>query len=300
MNSEQIQQLNERFAIAGLARIEAGKGNLPRVAITTPAAEAHVYLHGAHLTHFQPRGQRPVLFLSSTSAFEPGKPIRGGVPICFPWFAERPGDPNAPMHGFARTLPWTLTALQREGDLAGVELQLESNDTTRRHWPHNFEARLRVTLTDDLTIELLVTNTGAERFTFEQALHSYFTVGDVRQIEVTGLAGASFVDKNDGGKRKTIGDEPIRFPGPFDALFEDTQSTCTIIDPLFGRRIVVRKGCSSTTIVWNPGSHGKQFTDLPDNERHNFVCVETANARGNAITLAPGEMHGMAASISLE
>jgi glucose-6-phosphate 1-epimerase len=295
-----IDQLNQRFALENLARIESGQGRLPRISITTPAAEAHIYLHGAHVTHYQAKNQRPVLFVSSTSFFEPGKPIRGGVPICFPWFAERAGDSLAPMHGFARTSTWQLQSISRNGDEVQAALSLHSSETTRAQWPHEFEAVLRVAVGAQLRMELQIANTGTKPFTFEEALHSYFAVGDVRQVAVTGLAGAAFIDKNAGGQTRIIGDDPIRFQEPFDALVENTTATCTIADRLLGRRIVVAKEHSQTTVVWNPGSHGKQFNDLPDNERHDFVCIETANARGNAVTLGPGEKHVMIARAGIE
>ena len=126
-----IEELNRRFLIPDVARFEAGRGGLTRLAVTAPAAEGHLYLHGAHVAHFQPRGFGPVLFLSAKSFFEMGKAIRGGVPVIFPWFGPREGGGEGPMHGLVRTTEWTVAEVRQAGDGVAVTMTLTSSDPTR-------------------------------------------------------------------------------------------------------------------------------------------------------------------------
>src|SRR5262245_65554156 len=139
-----LDSLNERFAIAGVLKFEAGSGGLVRAAVAGRSAEGHVYLHGAHVTHYRPAGQRPLLFLSERSQFAGGKAIRGGVPVIFPWFGARAGHPEAPDHGFARTREWAVESVEPASDgTVAVTLALEADDATRQTWPHEFRGRHR-------------------------------------------------------------------------------------------------------------------------------------------------------------
>ena len=287
--------------IPDLARFEPGTGGLTRLAITSPLAEAHIYLHGGHVTHFQPRGQSPVLFLSARSFFESGKPIRGGVPVCFPWFAAHATRPEAPAHGFARTMPWEVESLSVDGDQTILAvLRLAANDETRAHWPHDFVLRHHIVIGRHLTMMLEVENTSREPFTCEAALHTYLAVADARAAAVTGLENAAYRDKTDGLKTKTQPAEPIRFAGETDRIFENTRAACALDDPAGTRRITVEKSGSATTIVWNPWiEKAAAMQDFGDDEWPRMACIETANAAANAMTLAPGAKHAMRAVISI-
>jgi len=288
--------------IPGIASFEAGEGGLIRLAVRSSLAEAHVYLHGAHVSHFQPAGvAAPVLFMSRKSFFAPGKPIRGGVPLIFPWFGGRAGFPSAPSHGFARNLEWQIESVAIEDDqIVTVALQLASNDQTRDAWPHDFILRYRVSIGHTLSMTLEVENTGSEPFTFENALHSYFTVGEVRETATSGLEGAEYMDKTDGLQRKKQPAEPIRITQETDRVFENTRKTCVLDDSGLKRRITVEKAGSETTVVWNPwAAKSAALADFGDDEWPHMLCIETANAGANAITLPPGERHAMRAVISV-
>lgn len=287
--------------IPGLARFEPGGGGLIRLAVTTPLAAAHVYLHGGHVTHFQPRGQPPVLFLSARSFFENGRAIRGGVPVCFPWFAARAGQPDAPMHGFARTMPWQVESLSVDGDQTVLAvLRLASDDTTRAHWPHDFVLRHHIVIGQRLSMMLEVENTSREPFTYEAALHTYLAVADIRTAAVTGLENAAYRDKTDGLQTKTQPAEPLRFTAETDRIFENTRASCVLDDPAGPRRIRVAKSGSATTVVWNPWSaRAAALKDFGADEWPRMACIETANAGANPITLAPGAKHSMRAILAL-
>jgi glucose-6-phosphate 1-epimerase len=297
-----IDSLNERFAVAGVLEFEVGSGGLIRAAIGGRAAEGHVYLHGAHVTHHRPTGRRPLLFLSERSQFASGKAIRGGVPVIFPWFGARAGHPEAPDHGFARTREWAVESVEHSNDgSVAVTLAFEDDDVTRRTWPHAFRVRHRVVFGARLEMTLEVENRSGNSFSFEEALHTYALVGDVAQASIDGLGGSVYIDKTDGMQRKTLASGPLRLNGTTDRVFLDTRSTCTVTDPVLARRIVVEKTGSATTVVWNPW-HEKASTmaDLGDDQWRSMLCVEAANAADNAVHLAGGERHAMRVVIGAE
>ena len=287
------------FQITDGIVFEDTPGGLVRVNIQTPLAQAQVYLQGAHVTQWQPAGEEPVLFLSRESHFSPGKPIRGGVPICFPWFGPRAERPDSPMHGFARTMEWELESLRRDSDgVVALYLTLASNAATRALWPHDFLIRHRLAIGAALMMTLEVHNTGEEPFTCEEALHTYLAVGDVREISVTGLEGASYLDKTDGFQTRTLGGERLRFAGETDRVFPNHRRPCAIADPVARRGITIDKTASDTTVVWNPWiEKAAAMADFGDDEWTQMLCIETANVGAHAITLGPGGQHWMQAVV---
>lgn len=269
------------------------------------ASERHgaavIYLHGAHLASWQPVGQAPVLFVSEKSAFDPAKPIRGGVPVCFPWFGPHASDPQAPMHGFARILPWTLTAARDTSEGITLTLSLKDDERTRASaWPHPFEATCTVALGASLELSLTVRNTGTTPVTFQEALHTYYSVKDVRQATVTGLEHTDYLDKTDKLARKNQGAMPVRITGETDRIYLSTTASCVIDDPGLGRKITVGKSGSDATVVWNPWiDKAKAMADFGDEEWPSMLCVETCNVGESAITLAPGASHTMTATVTV-
>ncbi len=284
------------------AVFEDGPGGLVRIAVSSPLAAAHVHLHGAHVTDFQPAGAEPVLFLSRASRFAPGTAIRGGVPVIFPWFGARAGESSAPVHGFARTAVWEVEALDAAADgTVTVVLRLTANDATRAHWPHDFVLRHRITIGAALAMALEVENVSTRPFVFEEALHTYLAVDDVREVSITGLAGVEYVDKVDAFARKAQGAAPIRITGETDRVYLDTGAACVLDDPRMQRRIAIAKDGSASTVVWNPWvAKAASLADLDDADWSRLVCIETANAADDAVTLAPGARHVMQARVGVE
>jgi glucose-6-phosphate 1-epimerase len=283
-------------------RIERGLGGLDRLVLEAAEGIAHVYLHGAHVTHFQPRGARPVLFLSRQSQFSggmPGRAIRGGVPLCFPWFGSKSGDPAAPSHGFARLLAWDVAEVTRDDrGRARASLRLTANDYTRRFFPHDFTATYTVTVDARLHLELTVQNEGPTPMVVEEALHTYFAVGDVRRVSIRGLERAPYVDKTEAFARKPAEGSPLAIARATDRAYPGARGDVTIEDPEWARSIVVTKAGSATTVVWNPWiENAKTMADLGDDEWTEMVCVETANAMDDALTMSPGAEHTMSAAI---
>jgi glucose-6-phosphate 1-epimerase len=295
-------ELANRFDIPGALRVEPQPGGLTRVAISTPAAEADLYLQGAHLANWKPRGQRPVLFLSPKSLFVPGKAIRGGVPIIFPWFGARSDGKPGPAHGFARTSEWTVESTkQREDGRVEITLALSNGDATRALFDAAFHLRFRVIVGSELEMELETSNPGKTPFTFEEALHTYLAVGDVQRSAVFALENTTFIDKTDGFKRKKLESEPMRIAKETDQVHLDTRAICTVWDPAWDRRITIEKSGSASTVIWNPWSDkSKSMSDMEADGWKQMLCVETANAADNAILLAPGASHKLSAKIRVE
>jgi glucose-6-phosphate 1-epimerase len=294
-----LQQLNDRFAIPGVAQIVPGNDGQPKIRITSVAASAEIYLHGAHLTSWIPAGAEEVLFLSSKAQYRDGKAIRGGVPICFPWFNAKADDPKAPSHGFVRTKTWELDSITHEGNAIAVALSTASDEATRKWWPYEFRAVQRITISSHLKMELIVTNTGTAPLSFQEALHTYYRVGNVRHVRLVGLDDVSYLDNTEGNIEKIqYGDNT--FDQRIDNAYLNTETELELTDPSLNRRILIGKQNSRNTVVWNPWAElAGGMADLGDEWPH-FVCVEAANIRANAVTLQPGEQHTMTAIIRVE
>lgn len=296
---ETIAELDARFGIAGLARVASGKGGLPRVVITAAGATGEMYLLGAEVTSWKPRGHEEVLFVSAASNWRDGRAIRGGVPVCFPWFGNKAGDPKAPAHGFVRAKPWKLDSIVRQGDGVMVSMSTASDPGTKQLWPAEFRLILRATFGAELTLELNITNTGSSPLEFEQALHTYFRVGDISQVRVRGLDGIHYLDKTDANREKTQQGD-VAIARETDSIYLDTAHAVELLDPVLRRRIQVSKQNSLATVVWNSWIvKAKATSDLGDEEWRQMICIETCNVAKHAVTLAPGAQHRMQAIVAV-
>lgn len=294
-----IEMLNERYAIPGIARIVAGEGGLARVQITAPAASAEIYLHGAQVTSWRPTGSEEVIFLSQKSHWEDGRAIRGGIPVCFPWFRAKADNPQAPAHGFVRTKSWELLSVKKENESVVVTLATGSDEASRQWWPYEVRVVHRITVGSELKLELIVTNTGAVPLQFEEALHTYYRVGDVEKIQVAGLDGAHYLDNMDGNREKLQSGD-VAMTGPTDNAYLNTRNALELIDPVLRRRIRIEKKNSLSTVVWNPWQSGaEKLADLGDDEWREMACVEASNILSCAVTLAAGEEHSLAVTMAV-
>jgi len=295
--AQTIAELDRRFSIPGIARVLAGNGGLPKVAVTSPAASGEMYLLGAEVTSWKPHRADEVLFLSAASKWADGRAIRGGVPVCFPWFGNKADDPKAPAHGFVRAKAWELESIAQAGDAVTVSMFTASDEAAKKMWPADFRLVYRASFGAELTLELEMSNTGAAPLRFEAALHSYFRVGDATQARVKGLDGVHYLDKTDANREKTqIGD--VVFAKETDSVYLDTSHAVELQDPALRRRIRISKENSRATVVWNPWTEkAKAMSDLGDDEWKQMVCVETCNVAKHAVNLAPGERHSMKAIV---
>jgi len=231
-NEARIAGLNELFAIPGVAQIVGGNGGFPRILIRTKTARAEIYLYGAQVTSWKPAGAEEVLFVSEKSYWEPGRAIRGGIPVCFPWFRGKADDPHAPSHGFVRTKEWQVESISAEpGDSVCVRLSTASDESTRHWWPFDFRLEYRITVGTSLRLELVVQNSGQTALRFEEALHTYFKVGDVGRVRVRGLDGVAYLDNRDGNREKTQPGDLI-LSRQTDNAYQDALGPVEVIDPL--------------------------------------------------------------------
>lgn len=295
-----IDELNRRFGIAGIAAVVAGNGGLPKVRVTSLMAMAEIYLHGAQVTAWRPEGAEEAIFVSEKSQWEDGRAIRGGIPICFPWFRGKADDRKAPSHGFVRTKEWQLDSVTAEqSGSVSVVLTTESDEATRRWWPHEFRMALRVSVGRTLGLELTVKNAGASALNFEEALHTYFRVGLAQHVRVRGLDGVEYLDNTDGNREKVQTGDVI-LTAPTDNAYLNTQGAVELIDLTLRRTIRTEKENSSTTVVWNPWQQGAvSMSDFGDDEWERMTCVEASNILTLPVLLEPGQEHRMLATLSI-
>ena len=292
-----IAQSDHRFEIPGTAQVVEGNGGLPKVRITSPEVGGEMYLYGAHVTSWKPVGGEEVLFLSSQSRWEHGHAIRGGVPVCFPWFGDKADDPKAPAHGFVRTKAWQLESIAQVGAAVTVSMFTESNEDTKRWWPAEFRMVHRATFGSELSLELVVTNTGRTSLRFEEALHAYHRVGNITDGRLRGLDKVHYLDKTD-SNRKKIQHGEIVIVSETDRVYLNTRDTIELEDPVLYRRIRVTKENSLTTVVWNPWvQKAHSLADLADDEWTQMICIESSNVSDFAVDLAPGQQHKMKAIV---
>jgi glucose-6-phosphate 1-epimerase len=271
--------------IPSRVKLSAGNGGLPKVEITSEWSTAEIYLHGAHVTHFQKNGEPPVLFMSKESRFQHDSPIRGGIPVILPWFGSRDGHPA---HGFARLQDWELASTSNVKGVVVLHFKMPQ-PTAAAEFPQ-FTVDYFVSVGSTLTCDLAVTNNSQQNFTFEDCLHTYFQIGDINMISLYGLNGVEYLDQMEGFARKLETHEEIAIICETDRIYLNTESTVEIRDAKLQRRIRVAKSGSRSTVLWNPWiEKSKRMPDFGDEEFHHMVCVESCNVSENKRTLAPGE-----------
>lgn len=297
------EQLNRDFGIAGKVNFFSGRGNLPSVEIITKNAKAEISLYGAQLLSFIPSGQRDLIWMSEKSLFEEGKAIRGGIPLCFPWFGPHATDKTKPQHGFARLQYWQVKQVKAsEDETIIIELSLQPSATTIALWPHQFTAVAQFVIGKSLEVKLTVTNTGDESFEYSDALHTYFNISSIDTIGIEGLQNASYYDAF-GTDLKTQHPALLYFNTETNRRYVNTTAGCVIHDNGFNRKISVGKTGSKVTVVWNPGEETtKTIGDMSPEGYQTFVCVEPANAYAgiDMITLSPGQSHTLSTTIQPE
>ncbi len=292
----ELDTLKRRFASADFLSFSEKAPGFIAIDVKTAFSTASIALQGAHVMTWQPKGQKPVIWLSKAAKFAPGKSIRGGVPLCWPWFGPHATEAAYPGHGFARTIPWLLVDAWKLPD-GRVRLEFEPvmNDAACAMWPHPSLVKNIVTVGQELEVELATTNTGQAAFPLGQALHTYFEIGDINKVEIAGLAGCTYIDKVAGSKRKKQ-KGAVTFTGETDRVYLGTTGCCGIVDPVLKRTILITSTGSRSTIVWNPWQEkAAKMGDFGKKGEDRMVCVETANAVDDVITLAPGETHRMSA-----
>lgn len=297
-----IKQLNQQFSIEGRVNFSQGKGELPFITVNTSKAAAIISLHGGQVLSYQPvNTEHDLLFLSNSAYYQTGKAIKGGAPVCWPWFAAHPEDDTLPFHGLVRNQLWRVESSEcRDDNTIVITLIFTDNEYTRQHWPYEFELREVITIGDKLGIELTTTNTGRDTFTITEAIHTYFNVGDINQVQVTGLENKTYLDKVERFKEKTQ-PGPISIDQEVDRIYQHVEKPLMIDDQAWQRCITITHSGSATTVVWNPWKEiSRNSQDLEDDDYLHFICVETANAAKDIVKLAPGTSYMLSAWYTMD
>lgn len=284
-----IEQLNAKFGIAGQLKLIAGKGGLPMIQIETAKAKALISIHAGQVLSYKPAGEaEDVLFLSEKAYYQDGKAIKGGAPVCWPWFGADPEGKGRPGHGFVRNRGWNLVATEAlaNGDIK-VTVGLDDTPETQAIWPYAFSLRQEIVIGDTLNLSLITRNTGKEKFTITQAFHTYFKVGDITRAKVLGLTGCDYLDKAGGGSAQRHQTGDVTIDAEVDRIYLNVGNTLTIADGALNRRIQITSQGSKTAVVWNPWEKiARDMADLEDDDYKRLLCVETTNAANDVVEVA--------------
>lgn len=276
-------ELDTKYRIGDLVRITQRDGHIV-LAIRTTVASAEIALQGAQVLSWSPNGNNDVLWCAPLPPAHSGKAIRGGIPICWPWFGPHATDPSQPQHGMVRTANWTLAATHATANGAQIVFT---------HDAFGCALRVELKIGRQLTLSLSATNQSVAPVTITEALHTYFSVSDARTIKVYGLDGLTYRDNADGAREKqhlgeiTPSQETI-------AVFPNTPDVVELRDQGFHRGIRITRGGGRSTIVWHPGASVSTFKDIQPTEATRFICVESGNVMPHAVTIAPGGTHRLA------
>jgi len=269
--------------------------------INNTRAHATVSTYSGQLLSYRPKDrQEDLLFVSDKAYYEAGKAIKGGIPVCWPWFGPDPENRGRPAHGFVRNRQWQVSGSESLADgSTKIILSIADSEATRALWPHPFRLDIEITVGDTLRVELVTHNTGNDSITISQALHSYFRVGDITSVSVLGLDGINYIDKANDSARKTQAG-PLTISSEVDRIYIDTSGDLTIDDASLERKISIASSGCSTAVVWNPWVEiAASMADLDDDDYLQMLCVETANAGPETVTITAGDCYRLSAEYSI-
>lgn len=289
------EQLNKVFAFqdpANSLNFKTGEGGIPVVEIKNQHASARISLQGAHLLSWKPKSEDEVIWLSEKATFAPGKSVRGGIPICWPWFGAHESNPDFPAHGFARTVNWqVLKTRALEDGTTSIRFTTQPQSDNQKMWPKDTTVEYKITVGKKLEMELTTYNNGQQPITIGQALHTYFNVGDIGKVLIYGLDETTYLDKLAGFKRKQQSG-PIIITEEVDRIYLNTKTDCVIDDQALKRTIAIVKCGSHSTVVWNPWeATANKMGDLGEDGYKKMLCVESCNAAEDVVTIEAGKSH---------
>lgn len=296
-------QINKQFAIQDQLSFHEHDSGLVIAEINNAFGQASICLQGAHLMSWQPKHESvPVVWLSKDAKVLAGKSIRGGAPICWPWFGAHSSDNTLPGHGHARTVPWHVVETGSEPcGATRITLRLSNNDAHQKFWANPAIAEITIVIGQALRMELSTENTGSTSFTLTEALHTYFEISDIAKVNVSGLDQCTYWDKVGGSELKQqVGD--VTFDSETDRVYINTPAKCVIHDAGLGREIHIAKANSLSTIVWTPWTEkANKMGDLGQADGwRNMLCIESANALDNGFELAAGQKHTLIVEYSTQ
>jgi len=294
-------QLNGAYGIEGKLMFVPGKGGLVMIKIDTELASSSISTYGGQVLSYQPRGQhQDLLFVSDSAYYQQGKAIKGGVPVCWPWFGPDPGGKGRPAHGFVRNRQWEVRSTTESDDGVKVILGVSVNEQTRNMWPNEFDLSIEILVGASLEIALITRNPGSHPITITQALHTYFAVGDIAKVEVLGLESRPYIDKLDNDREKTQ-KASVKIESETDRIYLDVESPLKISDQSLGRSININSTGAKSSVVWNPWEEtAARMADLGNNDYQHMLCVETTNAGPDQVTVESGSQYRLVANFSID
>jgi glucose-6-phosphate 1-epimerase len=296
-----IDQLNRAYGIPGQLKFIEGKGEFPFILISNRSATALISIYAGQVLSFQPVDEdEDLLFLSQKAYYDEGKSIRGGIPVCWPWFGDAPSNTTGPIHGFVRKRLWEVSGTEAVTDSeTRIKLGLIRSDNSETWWPQAFALELVISVGASLTLELITRNTGNKAFSITEAFHTYFLVGNIKQVKVLGLEDTPYLDKLDKFLQKSQAG-PVTVSGEIDRIYTDAKNELVIDDPAFDRLIRISSAGSKTAVVWNPWIDTSLEThDLENNDYKRFLCVETGNVAHHVVHIPPGGESSLLANFQI-
>ncbi len=283
------------------------RGELPVLRISNRYADAAIALQGAQLLEYTPRGEKPVVWLSDLADYQRGQSVRGGVPICWPWFGAIERNPDAvramtrgdnlPAHGLVRARDWALRSVQEHDDSTEITLGFVTDHLLQQHWAHAVDLQLTVTVGKSLGMELTTRNPGAEPLAITQALHTYFAISSIDNVTSTGFENTRYIDTLDAWREHRQAGA-IDFSGETDRIYLDVPREVKIHDRGWNRTIHLLATGSASAVVWNPWiEKSKRLSQFAPDAWRNMLCIETANVLGDSRELAPETSHSMGLEI---
>jgi len=293
MTSPDIAALNERFGLERRLRFTEGKSGMTKVELTFDQARLELYLQGAHITRYQPAAGIEVLWMSDSALYQPGKALRGGIPLCWPWFGAHAYHSDMPQHGYARTSQFQISSTRADHQVTSIILTLDAAQTPLPDFALEFEIRL----SDVLWMEMRSQNLSASTLTLSNALHSYFAISNRQQVTIPSVTQLTYLDKpqNYRSQQQT---SAIIFDSEVDRVYQAPPARIDFFDQERNINTSIESWGNNNLVIWNPGEQkARQMNDFDDNGFEQMICIEPANALAQSVNLLPGEYHRLGQKI---
>lgn len=295
---ESVAVLNEQFGVDHRIQFKREQGGLVCVELWHGAASAKIYLQGAHVTSYCPVSTDEMLWLSGSTRYQLGSAIRGGIPVCWPWFGPHKDPSNRPQHGYARTSLFSPSYSHADGEDARIVLSLKRDSAPFSEWKGLLGIDVEIRLSDQLWMEVRTQNFGGESIRLSSALHNYFAVADIRQIQIPRLESCIYFDKTQ-AYNENQQTSPVSISGEVDRVYQFQGAELEIVDVAEPRIIGVEIWGCKNIVLWNPWYRAaSQLSDFDDDGFRNMICLEPANALSDAVELRPNAVYRFGQKIS--
>ncbi|OQB95790.1 MAG: putative glucose-6-phosphate 1-epimerase [Spirochaetes bacterium ADurb.Bin110] len=281
----------QNYALPRTIEVIQGKGGLPLLHIRNRYAECSLYLYGAHIASFKPKDHKELLWLSPYSRFSEGTPIRGGIPICFPWFSKHRTMDNLPLHGFVRTRFWNLESAEDLGDgRTKIVLNTESQEPLPDSWPYHFGLKIIIIVGEKLEMALIIQNRENLPIVCEDGFHTYFKVENPQKCQVKGLDGLEYIDRTKGDVREKQ-NGPAYFEGEIVHAFMHAPQRLELVDLAAYRKICIEQENMDSVVLWNPGEDASAANLEILSTWNQFICIESTNCLDCQLNIPPLGSH---------